>query len=344
MLRRYIDVTVGLVDDAIGTVMGIYATRISIKKQFPLILSYAITIHKCQVLSLDTAIMDLSTDVLGDGMAYVALSRVRTINGLHLLSLDALSVKSKKDDVIFTYEEPSNPDIVRRKQWDYVYHTGNEEFQRCCESKAATPGSSKATTPGLSKVTTHVGTKSLSSDLTFFFKTARFLAIFLHIWHKNLWNMINMMEFLLLHHQKLEMRASTTTFSRPASTTSTTSSWRPATSTTNGCWRPATSPPPPSLPPVAGGPPPIPPAAGGPATSTTSSTTSSWRPATSCTPSSSSCSSWRPWNGSSAMAEAKHYLAIVQSKSSNYYDNMEPVQLETGASSSVKAPLIKELQ
>uniref|UniRef100_A0A1X7UTW3 OTU domain-containing protein n=1 Tax=Amphimedon queenslandica TaxID=400682 RepID=A0A1X7UTW3_AMPQE len=33
------------------------------------------------------------------------------------------------DDVIFTYEEPPNPDIVRR-QWDYVYYPGNEEFQR----------------------------------------------------------------------------------------------------------------------------------------------------------------------------------------------------------------------
>uniref|UniRef100_A0A1X7VTC9 ATP-dependent DNA helicase n=1 Tax=Amphimedon queenslandica TaxID=400682 RepID=A0A1X7VTC9_AMPQE len=31
MLRRSIDVTVGLVNGAIGTVMGIYATRISIK-------------------------------------------------------------------------------------------------------------------------------------------------------------------------------------------------------------------------------------------------------------------------------------------------------------------------
>ena len=31
MLRRNIDVTVGLVNGAIGTVMGIYATRISIK-------------------------------------------------------------------------------------------------------------------------------------------------------------------------------------------------------------------------------------------------------------------------------------------------------------------------
>uniref|UniRef100_A0A1X7TYR8 ATP-dependent DNA helicase n=1 Tax=Amphimedon queenslandica TaxID=400682 RepID=A0A1X7TYR8_AMPQE len=85
MLRHNIDVNVGLVNGAIGTVMGIYATRISIKfdhidvpcdiervtsrfmlsknlyihrKQFPLILSYAITMHKCQGLSLDTAIID----------------------------------------------------------------------------------------------------------------------------------------------------------------------------------------------------------------------------------------------------------------------------------------------
>uniref|UniRef100_A0A1X7T7K8 ATP-dependent DNA helicase n=1 Tax=Amphimedon queenslandica TaxID=400682 RepID=A0A1X7T7K8_AMPQE len=36
------------------------------RKQFPLILSYAITIHKCQGLSLDAAIIDLSTDVFGD--------------------------------------------------------------------------------------------------------------------------------------------------------------------------------------------------------------------------------------------------------------------------------------
>uniref|UniRef100_A0A1X7UYM4 Uncharacterized protein n=1 Tax=Amphimedon queenslandica TaxID=400682 RepID=A0A1X7UYM4_AMPQE len=120
MLRRNIDVTVGLVNGAIGTVMGIYATSISVKfdhidvpcdiervtsrfmlsknlyihrKQFLLILSYAITIHKCQGLSLDTAIIDLSTDVFGDGMAYVALSRVRTLNGLQLLSFDPLSVK-----------------------------------------------------------------------------------------------------------------------------------------------------------------------------------------------------------------------------------------------------------
>uniref|UniRef100_A0A1X7UA53 ATP-dependent DNA helicase n=1 Tax=Amphimedon queenslandica TaxID=400682 RepID=A0A1X7UA53_AMPQE len=120
ILRRNIDVTVGLVNGAIGTVIGIYATRITIKFdhidvpcdiervtsrfmlsknlyihriQFPIILSYAITIQKCQGLPLDTAIIDLSTDVFGDGVAYVTLSRLRTLNGLHLLSFDPLSVK-----------------------------------------------------------------------------------------------------------------------------------------------------------------------------------------------------------------------------------------------------------
>uniref|UniRef100_A0A1X7VBE4 ATP-dependent DNA helicase n=1 Tax=Amphimedon queenslandica TaxID=400682 RepID=A0A1X7VBE4_AMPQE len=52
------------------------------RKQFSFILSYAITIHKCLGFSLGTAIIDLSSNVFRDGMVYVALSHVRTINGL----------------------------------------------------------------------------------------------------------------------------------------------------------------------------------------------------------------------------------------------------------------------
>ena len=42
----------------------------------------------CQGLSLDCAIIDLSENVFSDGMAYVALSRVRSLLGLHLVAFN----------------------------------------------------------------------------------------------------------------------------------------------------------------------------------------------------------------------------------------------------------------
>ncbi|KAL5457558.1 hypothetical protein EMCRGX_G034829 [Ephydatia muelleri] len=98
MLRRNIKTSEGLVNGALGTVTAISKDCIQVafdhtpKLQFK-IEHVRITIHKCQGLSLDCAIVDLSSDIFATGMAYVAMSRVRTLAGLHLLSFDPKSIK-----------------------------------------------------------------------------------------------------------------------------------------------------------------------------------------------------------------------------------------------------------
>ena len=119
MLRRNVNTKTGLVNGAIGTVLSITVKHVTVqfdhisepynvekvksrfmvmknfyvyRKQFQLILAYAVTIHKCQGLSLDCTIVDLFDQVFSAGMAYVALYRIRSLSGLYLAAFDPKSI------------------------------------------------------------------------------------------------------------------------------------------------------------------------------------------------------------------------------------------------------------
>jgi ATP-dependent DNA helicase PIF1 len=64
--------------------------------QIPLILSWALTIHKSQGATLDTAEIDVGSGIFECGQTYVALSRVRNLNGLYLTSFDAKRIRINK--------------------------------------------------------------------------------------------------------------------------------------------------------------------------------------------------------------------------------------------------------
>lgn len=65
-------------------------------EQYPLILAWAVTIHKAQGATIDEAFIDLGNSIFTEGQSYVALSRLKTIEGLYLKSFNPHKIKANE--------------------------------------------------------------------------------------------------------------------------------------------------------------------------------------------------------------------------------------------------------
>jgi ATP-dependent DNA helicase PIF1 len=75
-------------------------------EQIPLIYSWAVTIHKSQGMTLDSAEVELGAGIFATGQAYVAISRVRTFNALYITKISSDCFRSNPAAVEYYNNHP----------------------------------------------------------------------------------------------------------------------------------------------------------------------------------------------------------------------------------------------
>ncbi len=81
---------------------------------YPIKLAWAITVHKSQGLTFDKAILDVS-DAFAAGQAYVAFSRLRSLDGLRLSSIFQPNSINNDSQVLSFSERKVEPDYMKQQ-------------------------------------------------------------------------------------------------------------------------------------------------------------------------------------------------------------------------------------
>lgn len=85
------------------------------RSQIPLILGYAATIHKCQGATLDCALIDIGPSTFEVGQAYVALSRVKSLDSLYIYDFEPSAIKAHPKVVNFYTTLASKQEALENK-------------------------------------------------------------------------------------------------------------------------------------------------------------------------------------------------------------------------------------